>query len=95
MTKKDGVWLNGRIELWQKKMKFEWTVKYYWIETEKDESPTNGRLGFGQKQKKKDKRQKTKNFSTLSSSLTRFTIRYDSNITQNQEKSEKMNKQIY
>ena len=47
MTKKDGVWLNGRIELWQKKMKFEWMVKYYWIETEKDEGPTNGRLGFG------------------------------------------------
>ena len=54
-TEKNRSWTNGRIELWQKKMKFEWTVKYYWIETEKDESPTNGRLGFGQKQKKDKK----------------------------------------
>ena len=48
--------MNGRIKLSQKKMKFELTVEQYYVETKKDEGPTNGRIGIRLKKRlnKKD-----------------------------------------
>ena len=39
-----------------KKMKFEWTVEQYYVETKKDEGPTNGRIGIRPKKRLNKKR---------------------------------------